>query len=192
VAVSVATTAAATAEVVAWKLPVLAPASMFRVAGTVADAELLARLIDAPPEPALPDSVTVHVLGEPPTTVAGAQLAEEIVTPPPPLPLPTLIDPDVADSATGSPDGSDPATPPSVTPNEEAVAVRLKVSEATTPLPIAFALIPQSTQLYPAGAWAQVTVMPAAAAPAAAVTELTSPPGYVIAHCSAPSEVAAG
>jgi hypothetical protein len=76
----------------------------------------------------------------------------------------------------------------------EAVAVRLKVSEATTPLPIAFAFIPSSTQLYPAGATAQVTVLLAAVAagPAAAVTEFTSPPGYVIAHWSATSdEVAA-
>jgi hypothetical protein len=79
VAVSVTCTAAATVEVVAWKLPVVALASMFRVAGTVTDAELLARLIDAPPEPALADRFTVHVLGAPPTTVAGAQLTEEIV-----------------------------------------------------------------------------------------------------------------
>jgi hypothetical protein len=71
--------------------------------------------------------------------------------------------------------------------------VRLKVSEATTPLPITFVFIPSSTQLYPAGARAQVTVLPAAvaAAPAAVVTELTFPPGYVIAHCSAAGEVAA-
>jgi predicted short-subunit dehydrogenase-like oxidoreductase (DUF2520 family) len=68
--------------------------------------------------------------------------------------------------------------------------VRLKVSEATPPLLIAFAFIPQSAQLYPAEAWAQVTVMPAVAA--VAVTELTSPPGYVIAHCSAANEVPAG
>lgn len=78
-AVRLAATAAATAEVVAWKLPVLALAGIFRVAGTVADAELLARVIDAPPEPALADRVTVHVLEAPPTTVAGAQLTEEIV-----------------------------------------------------------------------------------------------------------------
>jgi hypothetical protein len=41
--------------------------------------------------------------------------------PPLPLPLldagaaPTVIEPEVADNATGSPDGDDPATPPSVT-----------------------------------------------------------------------------
>jgi hypothetical protein len=71
--------------------------------------------------------------------------------------------------------------------------VRLKVSEATTPLPITFTFIPVSAQLYPAEAWAQVTVFPAAvaAAPAAVVTELTLPPGYVIAHCSAAGEAAA-
>ena len=58
----------------------LAPAGMFRVVGTVTDAELLPRLTDAPPEPAFADRFTVHVLGAPPTTVAGAQLTEEIVT----------------------------------------------------------------------------------------------------------------
>ena len=78
-AVRVAVKEAATAEVVAWKLPVLAPAAMARVAGTVTDAELLVRLIVAPPEPAFADRFTVHVLEEPPTTVAGAQLTEEIV-----------------------------------------------------------------------------------------------------------------
>ena len=47
--------------------------------------------------------------------------------------------------------------------------MRLKVSEATTPLPIMFSVIPLSTQLYATGfVWAQVTVMPAAAGPAAA------------------------
>ena len=72
--------------------------------------------------------------------------------------------------------------------------MRLKVIEATTPLPITFAFIPASMQLYPAGAWAQVTVLPAAvaAAPAAAVTRLTFPPGYVIAHCSAAGGIALG
>ena len=79
-AVIVTTTGALTAEVVAWKFAVLAPAAMFRVAGTVTDAELLARVIDAPPEPAFADRFTVHVLGPPPTTVAGVQLTEEIVT----------------------------------------------------------------------------------------------------------------
>ena len=73
-------TAAATAEVVAWKLPALVPAHMAIVAGTVAFAESLARLIDAPPASVLPDMVTVHVVEEPATTVAGAQLTDEIVT----------------------------------------------------------------------------------------------------------------
>jgi hypothetical protein len=36
------------------------------------------RLIDAPPEIALADRVTVQVLEAPPTTVAGEQLTEEI------------------------------------------------------------------------------------------------------------------
>ena len=79
-AVGVADTAEVTAEVVAVNVPVALPAAMVIVAGTVTDAELLARPIDAPPEPALADSVTVHVLETPPTTVAGAHVREEIVT----------------------------------------------------------------------------------------------------------------
>jgi len=78
--VSVTGTVEVTAEVVAVNVPVLLPAAMVKLAGTVTYAELLARLMDAPPEPALADKVTVHVLEAPPTTVAGAQLTEEIVT----------------------------------------------------------------------------------------------------------------
>jgi hypothetical protein len=65
---------------VAVNVPVVLPAAIVKVAGTVTDAEPLLRPIDAPPEPALADRVTVHVLEAPPTTVAGAQLTEEIVT----------------------------------------------------------------------------------------------------------------
>ena len=80
-AVTVTGTAEVTAEVVAVNVPVVLPAAIVKVAGTVTDAELLARVMDAPPEPALADSVTVHVLETPPATVAGAQLTEEIATP---------------------------------------------------------------------------------------------------------------
>ena len=79
--VSVTGAAAVTAEVVAVNVPVVLPDAIVKVAGTVTFAELLAKLIDAPPEPALADRVTVHVLEAPPTTVAGAQLTEEIVIP---------------------------------------------------------------------------------------------------------------
>jgi hypothetical protein len=79
VAVRLTGVIAVTAEVVAVNVPVVLPAAIVKVAGTVTDAELLARLIDAPPEPALADRVTVQVLEAPPTTVAGAQLTEEIV-----------------------------------------------------------------------------------------------------------------
>ena len=72
--------AAVTTEVVAENIPVALPAAIVKVAGTVTDAELLARLIETPLEPALADRVTVHVLETPPTIVAGAQLTEEIVT----------------------------------------------------------------------------------------------------------------
>jgi hypothetical protein len=66
--------------VVAVNVPVALPAAIVNVAGTVTCAELLVRLIDAPPEPAFADRFTVHVLEAPPITVAGAQLTEEIVT----------------------------------------------------------------------------------------------------------------
>jgi hypothetical protein len=79
VALIVAAVTLVTAVVVAANVPVVLPAAIVKVAGTVACAELLARLIDAPPEPALADRVTVHVLEAPPTTVAGEQLTEEIV-----------------------------------------------------------------------------------------------------------------
>ena len=68
-----------TAEVVAANVPVVLPAAIVRGGGTVTDPELLVKLIDAPPEPAPADRVTVHVLEAPPTTVAGPQLIEEIV-----------------------------------------------------------------------------------------------------------------
>ena len=110
-AVTVTGVVAETAEVVAGNVPVVWPAAIVKLAGTVTFAELLARLIDAPPEPALADKVTVHVLEAPPTTVAGAQPMEEIPFPPPP----TMIEPEVADTATGPPDGDDPLTAPSVT-----------------------------------------------------------------------------
>jgi hypothetical protein len=66
--------------VVAENVPVVLPAGIVKVVGTVTFAELLVRLIDAPPEPALADRVTVHVLEAPPTTAAGAQVTEEMVT----------------------------------------------------------------------------------------------------------------
>jgi len=70
---------AVTAEVVAVNVPVVLPAAIVKLEGTVTDAELATRLIDTPKKPALADRVTVHVLEAPPTTVAGAQLIEEIV-----------------------------------------------------------------------------------------------------------------
>jgi hypothetical protein len=77
VAVSVTGTAEVTAEVVAGNVPVVLPGGIDKVAGTVTCVELLARLIEAAPEPAL-DRVTVHVLLAPPTTVAGAQFTKEM------------------------------------------------------------------------------------------------------------------
>jgi hypothetical protein len=76
----VASVTLVTDVVVARNVPVVLPAVIVKVGGTVTAAELLVRVIDTPPEPALPDRVTVHVLEAPPATVAGAQLTEEIVT----------------------------------------------------------------------------------------------------------------
>ena len=71
---------AATAVVVAVKDPEELPAPIMRVAGTVTVALLLESPTFAPPPGAAPDSVTVHVLLAPPTTVAGAQLSDEMFT----------------------------------------------------------------------------------------------------------------
>jgi hypothetical protein len=79
-AMIVAAVTLVTDVVVAGNVPVVLPGGILNVAGTVTFAELLVRLIDAPPEPALADRVTVHVLEAPPTTVAGAQVTEEMVT----------------------------------------------------------------------------------------------------------------
>ena len=71
---------AVTAVVVAVKDPEGLPDGTLMVAGTVTLALLLESPTLAPPPGAAPDSVTVHVLLAPPTSVAGAQLSEEIVT----------------------------------------------------------------------------------------------------------------
>jgi hypothetical protein len=75
----VAAVTLATAVVAAANIPVVWPDAIVKVGGRVTCVELLASPIDAPPVPALADRVTVHVLEAPPTTVAGAQLTEEIV-----------------------------------------------------------------------------------------------------------------
>jgi hypothetical protein len=122
VAVSETLTADATAEVVAWKLPVLAPAAMFRVAGTVTEDWLLDRATFMPPPGAAAERLIVHWVGLPPVTGDGVQPNEEMLggselppPPPPPPDPPTVIEPEVADSATGPPDGSDPPAAPTVT-----------------------------------------------------------------------------
>lgn len=77
VAVMDALTLPATGEVVVEKDPAVAPAVMVTLGGTVAEAALLARLTGIPPVGAGPESVTAHVLAEPPVTVAGVQTNEE-------------------------------------------------------------------------------------------------------------------
>jgi hypothetical protein len=146
VAVSMAVTAVATAEVVGWTLPLVAPAGMFTVAGTVTEDRLLVKAMLIPPVGAALEISIRQRIGLPPVTEDGSQAKKVMLggselplpvplplpplplplpllplpplpLPPPPLPLPppTLIDPEVADSTTGAPDGSAPATPPSVT-----------------------------------------------------------------------------
>jgi hypothetical protein len=75
---------AATAVVVAVKDPEEAPAPTVRVPGMLTAALLLESATLAPPDGAAPESVTVQVLLAPPTTVAGVQLRDEIVTVPVP------------------------------------------------------------------------------------------------------------
>jgi hydrogenase maturation factor len=70
VAVMVAGVEALTAVVVTWNVAVVAPAATVTVAGTVADALLLASVTEAAAA-AAPFRVTVAVEGAPPTTVAG-------------------------------------------------------------------------------------------------------------------------
>ena len=69
---------AVTAVVWATKDPEEAPAATVRV-GTVT-AALLLEIATLAPLAAAAESVTVHVLEAPPTTDAGEQLTEEIVT----------------------------------------------------------------------------------------------------------------
>ena len=71
---------AATAVVVAVKDPEEVPAPTMTLAGIVTAALPLESPTLAPPPGAAPDSVTVQVLLAPPTTVAGVQLSDEIVT----------------------------------------------------------------------------------------------------------------
>jgi hypothetical protein len=80
-AVIVAAVGFKTGVVVAVKVPADLPAAMVKVAGTVTFAELLVRVMEAPPEAAPAGKFIVHVLEAPANTVAGAQLTEEIVLP---------------------------------------------------------------------------------------------------------------
>jgi hypothetical protein len=70
---------AATVEVVAVKFAKEDPAATMTDAGTLTAGLLLERATAAPPMGAQPDNVTVHVLGNPPRSVAGEQ-ASEITT----------------------------------------------------------------------------------------------------------------
>jgi len=65
-----------TVEVVTLKVALLAPAGIVNVAGTVAEEELLARLITIPPTGAAPESVTVALEDAPPATEVGFKLIE--------------------------------------------------------------------------------------------------------------------
>ena len=75
-AVTVTSTAEVTAEVVAWTLPWLAPAGMFRVAGTLTEGRLLDKATFIPPAGATVERLTVQRSGLPPVTVGGVQPKE--------------------------------------------------------------------------------------------------------------------
>ena len=62
---------AVTTDVVTANVAVVAPAATVTLAGTTADASLLDSVTTAPPEGALPESVTVPVEPVPPTTLEG-------------------------------------------------------------------------------------------------------------------------
>jgi hypothetical protein len=70
---------AVTAVVKTGKDPEELPAGTLRVAGTPTAVLLLESATTAPLGGAAADSVTVHVLIAPPTTVAGVQLKDDVV-----------------------------------------------------------------------------------------------------------------
>ena len=67
---------AVTTDVVTANVAVVAPAATVTLAGTIADASLLDSVTTAPPEGALPESVTVPVEPVPPTTLEGLSVTE--------------------------------------------------------------------------------------------------------------------
>jgi hypothetical protein len=70
-----------TEYVVTEKVPVVAPAAIVMLTGTVApDVLLLERLMTAPPDGAAPERVTVPVEALPPETLLGLTAIELIVT----------------------------------------------------------------------------------------------------------------
>jgi hypothetical protein len=78
VAVMVALTLVATATVVTVKVAVLEPDATVTLLGTVAEAELLLRATDFPPEGALVEMVTVPVEVVPPLTDVGESVTDEM------------------------------------------------------------------------------------------------------------------
>ena len=89
-AVSVTLTPVLTAEIVAVKLAVVAPAATVTEAGTVTAALLLARPTTNPPLPAAPFSVTVQVSVPAPVIEPDVQLNAFSATTPLPLRLMTV------------------------------------------------------------------------------------------------------
>jgi dolichol kinase len=79
VAVSVTVCVLFTALVVTANVPLLWPAAMVMLTGTVAAALLLLSVTSTPPDPAGADNVTVPVEGEPPVTVFGDTLTPVMV-----------------------------------------------------------------------------------------------------------------
>jgi hypothetical protein len=70
-----------TAEVVAVNVVDEELAGIVTEAGTVTAVELSDGLMTAPPDGAVPDSVTVQVLDAPPVTVPGAHWMDDSITP---------------------------------------------------------------------------------------------------------------
>jgi hypothetical protein len=76
----------------------------------------------------------------------------------------------------------------------DAVLARLNVTEASVPLPIAFAFIPEMTQVYAPEIPEHDRDFPAAVAavPAAALKEVMLAEGYATVHCTATGWLEAG
>jgi hypothetical protein len=175
VAVTTAVWSEVTVAPVAAKVRVAAPPLTVTLAGTVNAGLLLASATVTPPAGAGEANVTVQVEVAGTVSVPGEQV-RDASDGRVPAGAETVIAPALPASAIVFPSGVLPIVFTTLTgtvPEADAESVTLRV--ATTPLAIAVAFMPESTQLYPAFDWAQLRLFAAAvpAAPAVADTAVT-------------------